>query len=365
MSVRSWSILAVLSAATACQGVRSRATIALGYSVRGGRYAAVAGALVGSGPATGRSPRLLVDTADLHETSESMVAWAQRIVRMPAVVGVVGPSSSRIALATAPVYNDAGIPQVVPMATGRMLRAAGPWTFTMAPDDSVEGAFLADHVARVVGARRIILFYENDEFGQGLRESLLREFTSRGVVVLAQVAVLPISDLEPLLAAALGRGRPDALVMATRVAEVGAVAKLAVRRLPGVPVIAADAAADPDRLVQLAGDGLGQIRAVAFWVPDTTDPRQRAFIATTRRLVGREPNADMAMIQDGISLLTAAIEEVGPDRTAIRDWLRSLGRARPAFPGLTGPISFGPGRHHTLAMVRVAPDGRLVREPSR
>lgn len=365
MPVRAWSILTVLSAAAACLGSRSRSTIALSYPVRGTRYVTVAGSLAGADPVTERSPQLRVDTADLHETSESMVAWAQRVGRMPDVVGVVGPSSSRIALATAPVYNAAGIPQVVPMATDRMLRAAGPWTFTMAPDDSVEGAFLADYVGRVVGARRIILFYENDEFGQSLRESLLREFATRNIVVLAQVAVLPVSDLEPLLAAALGAGRPDALVMATRVAEVGAVAKLAARRLPGVPVIAADAAADPDRLVQLAGDGLGEIRTVAFWVPDTTDPHQRAFIAATRRLIGREPDADMAMIQDAISLLTAAISEVGPDRTAIRDWLRSLGRERPAFRGLTGSIAFGPGRSHSLAMVRVAPDGRIVREPAR
>ncbi|HEU5359305.1 MAG TPA: ABC transporter substrate-binding protein [Gemmatimonadales bacterium] len=356
---------AILLAATACEVHRSRPMIALSYPAFAEPYAAVAAALARPGPSGAERPRILYDTADVQEVSEAMVAWAQRVGRMREVVGVVGPSGSRVALATAPVYNDAGIPQVVPMATDRLLAQSGPWTFTMAPDDSVEGAFLADYVDRVVRAQRVLLFYENDEFGQSLRGSLLREFDARGIRVLAQVSVFPNSDFEPLLVAALTSGRPDAVVMATRETEAGAIANLGASRLPRVPMIAADGALVPQRLVVLAGAGLANLRVVAFWVPDTTDARQRAFIAETRRVTGHDPNADLAMIQDGIDLMSAAIDDVGPDRTAIRDWLRSLGRERPAFPGLTGPISFGTGRASTLTMVRVAPDGSIAPEPVR
>lgn len=365
MSVRAWSILAMLSAAVACQGPRSRSTIALCYPAWGGPYAAIAESLTRAGGRGALPPRIIYDSAATQETSEGVLAWAERLRRMPDVVGVVGPSGSRVALATAPVFNAAGVPQVVPSATDRQLRAAGPWTFMLAPGDSVEGVFLAGYVDRSVHARKVILFYENDEFGQSLRQSLLREFARHGISVLAQVAVFPNSDLEALLVASLASGRPDALVMATRETEAGVVARLAFDRLPGVPTIASDGALRPGRLVQLAGAGLGNLRVVAFWVPDTTDARQREFIATARQVTGHDPDADMAMIQDGIALLAAAIDDVGPDRAAIREWLRSLGRERPAFPGLTGPISFGPDRAHTLAMVRVAPDGRIIREPSR
>lgn len=353
---------AILLAAAACGVHRSPPTIALSYPAYARAYATVAEALVRPG---GDRPRLLVDTVDIQESAESMVAWAQRVGLLPEVVGVVGPSGSRLALATAPVYNAAEIPQVVPVATAHQLALAGPWTFPMAPDDSVEGAFLADYIGRAVGARRVILFYENDEFGQSLRGSLLKEFLRHGITVLAQIGVFPNSDFEPLLDAALVEGRPDALVMATRATEAGAIANLAASRLPGVPVVAADGALVPDRLVQLAGTGLANLRAVAFWVPDTTDPRQREFIAETRRVTGHDPDADRAMIQDGIALLTTATDEVGTDRTAIRVWLRSLGQERPAFRGITGLISFAPGRAHALHMVRIAADGRIVPEPIR
>ncbi|MGH7533343.1 MAG: ABC transporter substrate-binding protein [Gemmatimonadales bacterium] len=362
MSLRAWSILALALAIASCQAHRPRPVIALGYPADGPAYATVANTLSRTRAGVPRVPELLVDTGEVRHTPDAMVDWAQRVVGMRNVVAVIGPGNSQAALASAPVFNTAGIPQVVPMVTDRLIQVAGPWTFTMAPDDSVEAAFLVGYVVRVVGARRITLFYDNDAFGQSLRESLVRECNAHGIRVLAQVAVLPNSDFELLLLAALRAGRPDALVMATRALEVGTVASLAARRLPRVLVVAADGALAPDRLVHLAGSGLANIRAVAFWVPDTTDPRQRAFIGAARRVNGHDPDSDLAMTEDAIALLSAAIDEVGPDRTAIRDWLRSLGRERPAFAGLTGPISFGPGQPHVLTMVRVGSDERVTRD---
>ncbi|HEV2291616.1 MAG TPA: hypothetical protein VGR60_07235, partial [Gemmatimonadales bacterium] len=81
---------AILLAATACEVHRPRPTIALSYPVYGGPYAAVAESLAHPGR-SGAPPRILYDTADAQETSEGMVAWAQRIGRMREVVGVVGP----------------------------------------------------------------------------------------------------------------------------------------------------------------------------------------------------------------------------------------------------------------------------------
>ncbi|MGH7733660.1 MAG: ABC transporter substrate-binding protein, partial [Gemmatimonadales bacterium] len=191
MPLRAWSILALVLAIASCQVRWPRAVIALAYPADGGIYAAIANSLAGTRPATRRIPTLLVDTSEVRQTADAMVDWAQRVVGMPKVVAVIGPGNSQAALASAPVYNAAGIPQVVPMVTDRLIQASGPWTFTMAPDDSVEAAFLVRYVARVVRARRVTLFYDNDAFGQSLRESLVRECNDRGIRVLTQVAVLP------------------------------------------------------------------------------------------------------------------------------------------------------------------------------
>ena len=363
MPARAVLLLFISLAVGACRAGPSHPAIALNYPAWGARYSMAAESLWRHAPGALSRPALLFDTADKAETSEGMVAWAQRIVERRDVVAVVGPSGSRVALATAPVYGAAGVPQVVPMATSSRLSEAGPWTFMLAPDDSVEGAFLARYVIATVRARRVILFYENDEFGQGLRESLLREFKAAAVEVLAEVPVFPNSDFEPLFTAALRAGTPDAFVMAARQRATAEVAKLGARRLPKVPIVASDAALIPADLVKFAGDGLPNIRAVAFWIADSADPRQREFIDAYRRANGTTPGPEQAMVQDGISLITAAIDDIGADRAGIRDWLSSLGRERPPFAGLTGPISFGPRRTFPLRMVRVERDGGIVPEP--
>jgi branched-chain amino acid transport system substrate-binding protein len=362
MSCRSWSIVAVMFAGTACRGGPPRAAIALSYPAWARPYAEVAESLAAGGAT--RLPAIVVDDADSSETTVRMVRWAQRLSALDSVVGVVGPSGSRVALATAPIYNAAGIPQVVPSATSRLLRQAGPWTFTLAPDDSVEGAFIARYLASVLHVRRVILFYANDEFGQGLRQAVRASLARSGVEFTAELAVSVESDFEPLLAAALRRGHPDAIVMAARDRETGTVAALAARLAPGVPIVASDGALRPGPLARFAGAALGNIRAVSFWMPDTADARIRRFIRIARARNGQPPDADAAMVQDAIALMAAAVADVGPDRSAIREWLRSLGRERPPFPGLTGPITFGGPAAPRLWMARIA-NGNVVPDTAR
>jgi len=66
------------------------------------------------------------------------------------------------------------------------------------------------------------------------------------------------------------------------------------------------------------------------------------------------------MSHDALMLLARAVGDVGADRRAIRSYLESLGRERPPYPGITGPISFGPGRRTNLVMTRLV-DGHPER----
>ena len=97
--------------------------------------------------------RIAEDTVPGGDRADLAVARARRMVRVPGLIGVVGHPDSRGALAAAPVYNDAEVVQIAPLATSRWLDEAGPWTFTLAPDDSVEGAFIGRFVDERLRAR--------------------------------------------------------------------------------------------------------------------------------------------------------------------------------------------------------------------
>jgi ABC-type branched-subunit amino acid transport system substrate-binding protein len=102
------------------------------------------------------------------------------------------------------------------------------------------------------------------------------------------------------------------------------------------------------------------VYVVSFWMADTPDSVSRAFVERFRRVTGNEPVGTIAMTHDAIMVLATALQAVGPDPLAMRRYLRSLGRERPPYRGVTGPISFQPGPRGNFVMTRL--DGtRLVR----
>ena len=327
-----------------------RPVVGFAYTRASAPYVELAQAMM-AGPAA-PATRILFDSAAEAETSDGALAFAATLIGRRDVAVVVGPSNSRHALATAPAYNAAHLSEIVPSATNRRLRDAGPYTFTLVPDDSVEGDFLARFAFRTLGARRAILVYVNDEYGEGLRVGIVSSFTRDGGVLSDVIPVGSGTDIPTLLSAALGRHGAEVVICAGRATETALVLK-AIRTLaPGTPVVAGDGAYYPPLLTATAGPDLSGLYVLAFWVYDSTDPAHRAFADQVRRILHTDPKPEDALTVDALTLAAAARAAAGPDREAVHRWLLGLGRDHPAFHGLTGDIMFGPERRLPLAMVR-------------
>lgn len=327
----------------------------IGFASPSGGFGAVemARAEIARDPVPGITIELVFDSAVPGDSPEIEVHRAERFAAIPGLVGVVGHGGSRGTLMAAPVYNAAGIPQVVPTATSRLLQGAGPWTFLLPPSDSVEGALLARFAVEGLAARRISIFYINDEYGVGLRDGALLELERLRATVVDRVPLGIANDLETLVEASFTRGRPDALIVAGTEQLTGAIARSAVRRMPGMRVIAGDGALAMPQLARSAGPAAEAIYGAAFWVPDSASARDAAYSNDFRAATGFAPLPSATMSRDAIMLLVQAIREVGPDRAAIRAWLERLGGAHPAFEGITGSISFRREGAPRLRIVRV------------
>ena len=350
-----WPVLAAAAVASCHGSSRGPAVIGYGFPDRPGSVVPVVEHDLArlTGP-HGIAIRIAVDTQLAEDAPDIEVRRAEQFVATPGIVGVVGHSSSRGSLAAAAVYNEAGIVQITPYSTSRLLWKAGPWTFNLAPTDSVEGAFIGGFVAGRLRARRVTVFYVNDEYGLGLREGVVAELRRRHVAVADQVSVDPSTDFATVVAASLGRGVPDAVVVAARQVETGKVAEqLRERGLPR-PVVGGDGALVMPDLARLAGAAADSVYAVTFWMPDAPDSASRAFVEEYRQVVGRTPQAPQAMTYDALMLMATAIRAAGPRPAAVRQYLEELGRRRPAYVGVTGPVSFAPDSGPRLQMVRLS-----------
>lgn len=291
------------------------------------------------------------------------VEQAVKAAARPAVVAVVGPGGSRDALQVVPIYREAGLPQILPSATSGLLPSGGPWSFRLAPSDSAQGEFLGEFVARMLHGRAVTLFYIPDEYGRGLGSGISAALLRLGVRLIDRVPVpggLPCVEADvrnpydDMLVSTLRRGRPDVIVVAGAAWEAVCLARAAGPRLPGIRIVAGDAAEINLLQRRQAGPIADSIYLVAFWHPAQSDSTSREFTRRFRRVVGRLPTHGDAMWYDAAMVAATAIRSVGPSRKAVRDYLVSLGNTRPPYPGVTGPIAFTPGIRRPIVMTRLA-----------
>jgi branched-chain amino acid transport system substrate-binding protein len=305
-------------------------------------------------PRAAEIPESLMARVGLPPGYAGDIDYADAMAAVPGVVAAVGPQSSRATLLVAPIYAERGIPLISATATSHRLRALTPSVFQLAPDDEVEGAFIAAFVLDRLAARRVTLFYlDADEYGLGLRDGLVQALRRRGVAPVDQVGVIEQTDMRRRVAESLRRAIPDVVVIATRAPEALAIVRAVHQRLPRAPMVACDGIPLTAAFIRSAGATTSAVYAVAWWHPDLPDTLSRAFAARYERASGSPPSPAIAMFYDAIMVAARAVHDVGPRGTAIRRYLSELGISRPPYHGVTGPISFGPQRAANLLMTRV------------
>jgi ABC-type branched-subunit amino acid transport system substrate-binding protein len=286
---------------------------------------------------TATIPRFVFDTVEERENVERSVEWSRELVHVPGLAVVVGPSASHIALATAPIFNAAAVPQLLPTVTNDRVDQAGPWTFRLAADDSAQGTFLIREILARPALRKVLVLYTNDAYGQGLRAGLHAAAQGTGLSITAEIPVDPQSDFELLLRPELDRRPPDVIIGAFRTTELLHASTALAARRSRIPLFIGDGAFDPGTLHRIVPSRSFEIYGASFWYPDTTELRDREFVELFTRIVGRPPAPEHAMIHDAL-ILAATAARHGPEPVEIRRWLLSLTDQAPVFVGVTGPI---------------------------
>jgi branched-chain amino acid transport system substrate-binding protein len=301
------------------------------------------------------------DTGASLDDPETEANRAARILEYEGLVGVVGHSGSRASLIGAPMYNDAEVAQLAPTSTSRRMQDAGPWTFSLAPNDSVEGTAIAQFAARELGAERVTVFFVTDEYGYGLRDGVVGELMRLGVTLLDEVPIPPryqllgredVAVLTNLVLATLNRGRPDVVIMAVREISAATIIHVIHGLHPEVVFVTGDGVQISSALVDPLGSSLSQVYATLFWNPDSPDSASQDFAERYRTLHHRPPMHQEALFHDAIMLLATAVRDGGADRRAVRDYIHSLGVSREPYPGVTGPISFSAERSQPVRIIR-------------
>lgn len=303
-----------------------------------------------SGGVRGRKLQLI--ERDDRGDGARAAAVAQEFVADPNVVGVVGHVTSGAMVAAAKVY-DGHLAAIATSATSPDLTGISRWAFRVISSDSTNGAVIA-RFASALGRKRAAIMYENDSYGRGLADAFRRNFD--GTIVSIDPIEADDKNLEPYIA--YYRQRAADIVFVAGVQNSGIAAlREAHRQHYTADFIGGDGWVG---IVTDTADAEGAYVGTAFTAHDPRPEVQR-FVKAFHDRYGMMPDENAALGYDATRLLARAIEAVGPNRVAVRDYLGSLSDAN-GYKGVTGFIHFLPNGDpvHAPFLITRVHDGEML-----
>ncbi len=138
----------------------------------------------------GLKVQLLQGDTPVEQGAAPALTLAQKYAADPSVVGIIGPSTSGDAEASAQTYYHAGIAQISPSATDIPLtytvngkKLGTPAFFRDVPANNIEGPTIAAYITNNLKAKNVVVFDFQEPYSQGLASSISGYLTKHSVNV--------------------------------------------------------------------------------------------------------------------------------------------------------------------------------------
>ncbi|CAM2059312.1 branched-chain amino acid transport system substrate-binding protein [Desulfovibrionales bacterium] len=296
------------------------------------------------------------------EPKESAII-AQKIVADKTIVAIVGHMCSSSHLAALPIYVRAGIPAISPAATAAGIsnknknKEGKIWSFRDVYRDDFQGHFLAQYAMKILGLKNIAIFYENNDYGIGLKDAFTAEAKKINLSIAGIEGYMKgATDFTPQLTS-LKQKNPDGLFISGYYNEGALIATQAKKLGMNLPKFSADGLDNVD-YINLAKDASSNTYLTTPFLPETAGPEAKNFMTKFKEIYKRDVDYMSANAYDATGILAKAINEVGADRAKIQTYLAGMDSPEKGYNGITGLTYFDKnGDCQKSAFVKMVKDG--------
>ncbi|MDF1662196.1 MAG: ABC transporter substrate-binding protein [Planctomycetota bacterium] len=146
----------------------------------------------------------------------------------PKVVAVVGHFNSTCSLAAKPEYTRKKIPMLSPGSTNVKVCEGSDYAFRNLYRDDFQGQLIAKFLKEKLKKTKVVVFYDNDDYGKGLKKYFVKEAKKLGLEVLEEIPYnrAETNDFKPLVTKAKYKN-PDAIFVAGLYEQAAIIAKAA------------------------------------------------------------------------------------------------------------------------------------------
>ncbi|MBT1163166.1 ABC transporter substrate-binding protein [Bifidobacterium felsineum] len=152
------------------------------------------------------------DTSDADHADQNSSATQSVMSKNPSFV--IGPASSAVVKNVYKTITSANVPMLSMGATSSDFSGLSPYFFRTVPPDSVQGAVLGQVIAQD-GVKNLAVAVFNDEYGTGLRDTIVKTVEGAGVNVVygADSAFDPTETNFSSIVTAIKASNPDAIAI--------------------------------------------------------------------------------------------------------------------------------------------------------
>jgi branched-chain amino acid transport system substrate-binding protein len=286
---------------------------------------------------------------DKSEAMESTSA-TRKLLSVDKVSIMIGSPTSSLALASAPIVQEAKIPFITPTATNPKVTMVGDYITRACFTDDFQGIVMAKFAVQTLKKTKGLILIENtSDYSKGLAKAFTEQFTKLGgKMVNSEELTYAAKDTDyQSLLRKVKRANPDFIFVPGYYVEVGYIVKQARALGINVPFLGGDGWASP-KLFEIAGGAVKGSYISSHFAPDDKTPIVQNFVKDYEKAYGAKPGSFAALGYDSLGILADAIKRAKSTKPSdIRDALV----ATKDYPGVTGTITFDKNRNPTKSAV--------------
>lgn len=268
------------------------------------------------------------------------------------VVAVIGPHTTGNTLAVQSLYAEAGMP-FFSGGTGVKLENEmdNKYFHRIRPSDSICGAIAAKFAVENLGAKKVGVDYNNNDFGTGGRDVVVATLQELGVEYVEVAHNSGDTDMTTQLMNLQAAG-VDAVILWTDDAEDVVTARQAYELGLDIPFITSAGVVMQQVLDQMEPEYVEGWYSATDFVPANDDPVVKTFVEAFSAKYGIDPELYASAYYGTVKALAAAIEIAGStDHEAVNDALTQI----KDLPAPTGTMTYGAHGNmiHSLVITQI------------
>jgi len=274
---------------------------------------------------------------------QSNASLAKGLVQRAADMGayaVVGPSQSGLALAVTQETRRLEIPTFIGGEAASITQQGNPYVFRNSFTQLTAMPKAARYIKDTLKAKTVSIIWQNNDFGKGGRDEILKAFQADGIKVLEDISTDPgqVDFTGPVIRAM--RANADVTFVYLVEEESARILKEFSKRGYDKPLVG-ETSLIGQKVIDLAGDAANGVTGHVGLTADAPIPAMRKFAAEYRRAYGSTPDHNAIKGYLAIHVIKAATERIGKvDSKALAQAMKGIALSAAQTPGLLMDVRY-------------------------